>query len=36
MKGRGLPWLTIVVLILLVHAASAATLTVVLAIEGMT
>ena len=37
MRGRGLPWLTIVVLLLLlVHAASAATSTVALAIEGMT
>ncbi len=36
MRGRGFPWLTIVVLLLLVHAASAATSTVVLAVEGMT
>ena len=36
MRGRGLPWLTIVMLLLLVHAASAATSTVVLAVEGMT
>ena len=36
MRGRGLPWLTIVLLLLLVHAVSAVTSTVVLAVEGMT
>ena len=36
MRGRVILWLTIVGLILLVHAASAATSTVVLAVEGMT
>ena len=36
MSQRLRPWLTIVVLFLAVHAALAATSTVVLTVEGMT
>ena len=36
MRGRVLPWLTIALLLLLLAVVSAATSTVVLAVEGMT
>jgi hypothetical protein len=36
MNRRQWPWLTVVVLLLAVHAALAATSTVVLTVEGMT
>ena len=36
MSRRQSPWLTIVVLVLAVHAALAAASTVVLSVEGMT
>ncbi len=36
MRRRALPWLTVALLLLLLSTASAATSTVVLAVEGMT
>lgn len=36
MSRRQWPWLTVVVLVFAVHAALAATSTVVLTVEGMT
>ena len=36
MRRRALPWLTVVLLLLPLSMASAATSTVVLAVEGMT
>ena len=36
MRRRVLPWLTVALLLLLLSPASAATSTVVLAVEGMT
>lgn len=36
MRSRGLPWLTVALVLLLLSAASATTSTVLLAVEGMT
>jgi len=36
MRSRTLPWLAVALLLLLVSTASAATSTVLLAVEGMT
>ena len=36
MRRRAVPWLTVAVLLLLLSAASTATSTVLLAVEGMT
>lgn len=36
MRRKALPWVTVVLVAVLAHAALAATSTVVLAVEGMT